>query len=132
MDSLTEMLAAVKACWGSDAGPDDFRKIVQREHPEYGWLYEMLVRENSAQNAYRAIQNLAQIPEIVEIEKEAKNHVPNKRRNNRISDFNPGGSHLRMLADGNVALASDPLFPRVPRHLSTQGTEIVAQRLRYA
>lgn len=130
MDTLTEMLAAVKAIC-EPAAQLDFRTQCEAEHPSLLWLYDELRLERSPEHAYKLVVMIAD-----ELKKNGMEETKNVRtdmvRDRVVREFNPGGSHLRIQSDGNVAITKERFSAYSPKHLSPQAEEILSQKLRYA
>lgn len=126
-----EELAALKAI-SEPAAQLEYRELVAVQHPGLMFVYDNLRLNNSPEHAYKMVCQIDQSFKQEGIREEIPQHGTYKPVNRNNGAFNPGGRHLRLESDGNIALAKDRRDTYAPRHLHAQGEEIIAQRLRYA
>lgn len=100
----------------------DYRKLCEDEHPELTELYDLLHFTRSAEHAYTLVAAVAKAWEEIGI-KEEKIHGTDMGRSVTAWEFNPGGKHLRVEADGNIADRRIPDEEYSPRHLHAEEEE---------
>ena len=94
----------------ADAEELDYQAVFSAKYPSLSWLYEELRNERPARSAYYAALNAAQILGV-----EAEHGTHNTKHHNP-RNFNPGGGHLCIMADGNIS-ERKPDDGYIPRHL---------------
>lgn len=100
----------------------DYRKLCEDEHPELTELYERLRATRSAEHAYTLTAAVVKEWKEHGIEEEKK-HGAYMGRSITAWEFNPGGKHLRVEADGNIAERRIPDKEYSPRHLHAEAEE---------
>lgn len=114
MDAISEVRLLCEA-----AEDIDYRKICEDEHPELTELYDRLRATRSAEHAYTLIAAVVKEWKRHGIEEE-KTHGTNMGRCITAWEFNPGGKHLRVEADGNIAERRSAGEEYAPRHLHAE------------
>lgn len=126
-----EELAALKAI-SEPAAQLEYRELVAVQHPGLMFVYDNLRLNNSPEHAYKMVCQIDQSFKQEGIREETPQHGTHKSEHCYSGAFNPGGRHLRLESDGNIALAQDRRGTYSPRHLHAEGAEIISARLRYA
>ena len=121
MLSLSDHIAAVKAIC-ENAEELDYRELFREKFESLLWLYDDLRCSRSPESAYWSAWNVGKVLESKGFVEERKNGAKHTR-NNRHGEFNPGGSHLRIKADGNIGLADDDLTEYDAKHLHSAKEE---------
>ena len=103
----------------------DYRRLCEDEHPELIELYDRLRATRSAEHAYTLIAAVVKEWKRHGIEEE-KTHGTNMGRCITAWEFNPGGKHLRVEADGNIAERRSAGEEYAPRHLHAEEKEAPA------
>lgn len=125
-----EDLAALRAI-SEPAAQLQYRALCADQHPGMLFVYDNLRLNNSPEHAYRIVCELDQIFKNNGIREELPHdNRAHKPQHSDPGAFNPGGRHLRVLPDGNIAMSQDRRDPYAARHLHAEGTEIISQRLR--
>lgn len=94
----------------ADAEELDYQSVFSAKYPSLSWLYEALRNERPARSAYYAALNVVALFGL-----EGQHGTHNTKHHNPRS-FNPGGGHLRIMADGNISeCKQDDGY--IPRHL---------------
>ena len=117
MLSLAEHIAAVKAIC-ENAEELDYRELFREKYESLLWLYDDIRCSRSPEGSYWATMNIGKVFEDNGFMEERNG--TKLTRNNRHGEFNPGGSHLRIKADGNIGLADDDLTEYDAKHLYAQ------------
>lgn len=125
-----EELAALRAI-SEPAAQLQYRALCTEQHPSLLFIYDNLRLNNSPEHAYKMVCLLDQSFSSKGIREELP-YGTNKSVNSDPGAFNPGGRHLRLEPDGNIAVSKDHFNSYSPRHLHASGEEILAQKLRYA
>ena len=94
----------------SDAEELDYQAVFTAKYPSLSWLYSALRNERPARSAYYAALNAAKLFGLEE------QHGTHNTKHHNPRSFNPGGGHLRIMADGNIS-ERKPDDWYIPRHL---------------
>ena len=107
--NISDELKYVKSLC-ADAEELDYQAVFSAKYPSLSWLYEELRNERPARSAYYAALNAAKLFGLEE------QHGTHNTKHHNPRSFNPGGGHLRVLADGNIS-ERKPDDGYIPRHL---------------
>ena len=109
MITIAEELKFVKQMC-ADAEELDYQAEFTAKYPSLSWLYEELRNERPARSAYYAALNAAKLFGLEE------QHGTHNTKHHNPRSFNPGGGHLRIMADWDI-LECKPDDGYIPRHL---------------